>query len=160
MTRTVSRAVIAIAFIMAVLPGAAKSRTVKLMISGPGIARPLEVTDPAALANAWGGEFLAGPASQPDARLPRYTVSFYAELMRAERTGSPEIRLMYVVEYCRDPATAAGYVFLPGPDDGRYKLNATTILRDGQDGRWQHAAPAWNEAVWKALRRVLTNRAD
>jgi hypothetical protein len=160
MTCTPSRAVVAVAFTCAVLPGSAKSRTVKLTISGPGIAGPLEVTDPAALASIWGGEFLAGPAAQPDASLPRYVVSFYAVLMRAERTGSPEIKLMYVVEYCRDPATGAGFVFLPGPGDERYKLNATTMLRDGQDGRWRQAEPAWNEAVWKGLRRALRNRAD
>ena len=160
MNSNLFRAVVAVTFTTAVLPGAAKGLTVKLTITGPGIARPVEVTDPKALANIWRGDFLAGAASQPDATLPRYVVSFYAAMARAERTGPTEIRLMYIVEYCRDPATGAGFVFLPGAGDERYRLNARAMLRDGQDGRWQQAAPVWNEAVSSALRRALENRAD
>jgi hypothetical protein len=45
-------------------PVGAEGRTVKLTFAGPGIAGAIDVTAPAALANVWGGEFLAGPAAE------------------------------------------------------------------------------------------------
>ena len=129
----------------------AKGRTVKLTIAGPGITGTLDVTAPAALANVWGGEFLAGPAAEPDADLPRYVVSFYVALPQTTSAAPSEVRVMYVVEYCRDPLTGVGYVYLPGRGDDRYRLNARTILREGQDGTWQRATPAWSHAVAAAI---------
>ena len=38
---------------------AAKGPTTRLVISGPGLPRPVETTDPKALANVWAGRFIA-----------------------------------------------------------------------------------------------------
>ncbi len=144
--------VVAAALAAVTQPVVAKSRTVKLTIMGPGITGTVDVIDPAALANVWGGDFLAGPSAEPRAELSRYVVSFYVALPQTNSTASHEVRVMYVVEFCRDPLTGVGYVYLPGQRDARYRLNAGTILREGQDGTWQRAAAAWSQAVARAIR--------
>jgi hypothetical protein len=152
MNRILVGAVIVAATLAAVtLPVVAKGRTVKLTIMGPGITATVDVTAPTALANVWGGEFLAGAAAEPNADLPRYVVSFHVALPQTNSAASSEVRVMYVVEFCRDPLTGVGYVYLPGQGDARYRLNARTILREGQDGTWQRAAPGWSEAVSQAI---------
>jgi hypothetical protein len=123
----------------------AKGPTVKLTIPGPGVAQALEVTDPNALVHVWNGDFIGSPASIPDESLPRYTVSFYALPPRSA------VRMVYVVHYARDPKTGQGFVHLPGRGEEWYGLNVSTILRDGQDGKWHQASPAWSTAIAAAL---------
>ena len=42
---------------------AAKTPTVKLTITGPGLANPIDVTNPKALANVWEGTFIKALAT-------------------------------------------------------------------------------------------------
>jgi hypothetical protein len=124
---------------------AAKGRTVRLTISGPGSGN-IETTEPKALANVWVGSFIAGLAAEPDKTLPRYVVTFYVQPPREN------IRAMYVVYYVQDPRSREGFVYLPGRGEDGYSLNVRTILRDGQDGRWHNASAEWNDAIVAALR--------
>jgi hypothetical protein len=127
---------------------AAKGPTTRLVISGPGLSPPVETTNPKALANVWGGDFIAEPASEPDKALPRYLVTFYVQAPR-EATPIPK----YVVSYVRDPRSGRGFIYLPGRGEQGHAMNVRTILREGQDGRWHHAATEWSDAVALALSR-------
>lgn len=126
---------------------AAKGSTVRLTVAGPGLSSPVQVTSPDAIAaNVWDGNFIGQPATEPDKALPRYRVSFYVEPPRKP------VRMMYVVYYVRNPQTGQGFVYLPGRGE-EYRLNVSTILRDGQDGQWHEAADAWSKAIAHALPR-------
>lgn len=124
----------------------AKGQTVRLVISGPGLSRPIASTDPHALENVWGGRFIGEPADEPDIQLPRYRVDFYVL-----PPNEPEARVMYSVTYVRDPESGTGFVYLPGRGDDGGRRNVGTILRDGQDGHWHRAATTWSDAVAAAL---------
>ena len=126
---------------------AAKGPTTRLIISGPGLSRPVETTDPKSLANVWAGRFIAEPAPEPDPALPRYLVTFYVQAPRE----TPHA--MYVVTYVRDPQSGSGFVYLPGRGEEGWAMNVRTILRDGQDGRWHHADREWSDALARALAR-------
>ena len=122
----------------------AKAPTVRLTIVGPGLAQPVELASPDAVAaNVYEGNFIATRTSAPDPGLPRFIVSFFA--------GNP-VRMMYVVQYVRSPKTGRALIYLPGPGDDGYRLNVQTILR-GQEGEWHVADVAWSNAVAKALPR-------
>ena len=126
---------------------AAKGPTTRIVISGPPLPRPVETTDPKALANVWAGRFIAEPASEPDPALPRYLVTFYVQAPRE----TP--RAMYIVSYVRDPQSGGGFVYLPGRGEEGWAMNVRTILRDGQDGRWHRATREWSDALARALAR-------
>jgi hypothetical protein len=70
--------------------------------------------------------------------LHRYEVSCYAKL--------PNERLIYVVFYEYDPATAHGYIYLPGRTEEWYRLNVSTIFR-GVEGRWFRAWSGWDSVA-------------
>ena len=40
-----------------------------------------------------------------------------------------------------------GQIYLPGHREPWYYLNTGTIIRAGQDGRWNYAAPAWEAMI-------------
>jgi hypothetical protein len=124
----------------------AKGATVRLTVAGPGLSSPVEVTSPDAIAaNVWAGDFIGHPTTEPDKAFPRYDVSFYVEPPRKP------VRMMYVVYYVRNPHTGQGFVYLPGRGDEWYRLNVSTILRDGQDGKWHEAVSAWSKAIATVL---------
>jgi len=120
--------------------------TVKLTLSGPGFSQPLEITDPPvlALSHVYMGAFIGAPAIDPDPAWPRYAVTFTIHTRdHADKA--------YVVSYSRDRWTGDGFLYLPGPGEEFYRLNVSTILRDGQDGRWHHASEAWSHAIQSYL---------
>ena len=124
-----------------------KGPTVKLTVTGPGVDHPVEITDSRALANVYSNDWFAAPAAGPSTKLPRYVVSFHVDLERGQG-----VRVMYAVRYVHDPATGEGFVYLPGRGDEMYKLNVTTIMREGVDGRWYRASKNWDVAIWSRLR--------
>lgn len=135
----------------------AKPETARLSVSGPGIPRVIETTAPEAIApSVWAGEFVDWDAvtGEPAATWPRYTVQFHVE------SGSGHTRLAYVVYYVWDADVARGYVYVPGPGDEWYRLNASSIMRDGgdgrawRDGRWYHASDTWSHAIRQLLPHV------
>jgi hypothetical protein len=134
-----------VTFAMAAIP-AAKGETVRLTITGPSLPHAVDVTSSAALAaNVWSDNFFGNPAVEPDKAFPRYTVSFYVEPPRSS------VRMMYVVYYVRNPKTGQGFIYLPGRGEEWYRLNVSTILRDGRDAKWHQAANDWSNAIAAAL---------
>ncbi len=138
-TRWTTVVVIAVGLLVTL---SAKGPTVKLTITGPGLTQPLEVTTPDALAHVWGDDFIGSPATEPDTQLPRHMVSFHVQ-----PNGSGDARVMYVIQYARNPNTGEGFVYLPGPGEEWYWLNVGTIHRQSHNGRWHHAVDRWNEAI-------------
>jgi hypothetical protein len=123
----------------------AKAATVKIIISGPDLPAPLEITDESILnlSNVWLGQFLDnshGHPEKPPERLP-YELSFYVKLRE------DDLRLMYVAYYYPEPSTKQGQIYLPGRRDPWYYLNVGTILRKGQDGRWNYASASWEALI-------------
>ena len=131
----------------------AKGSTVKLTLTGPGLAAPVEIVDSAILdgSNVYAGSFL-GETQQavPSVETPIYTLSFHVQ--------SPEwmrrpVKAMYAVSVARDARTGALWLYLPGRGESGYALNVGTILREGQDGHWHRPPQAWALALAKYLPR-------
>ena len=124
----------------------AKGPTVKIMISGGGLTSAIEVTDARILhiSNVWGGQFLdrsRGTAKEPPRGLQRYEVSFYIKF------ADNDARKKYVVYYFPNPVAEQGYIYLPGKHETWFNLNVGTIWRQGQDGKWNYASPAWEDLI-------------
>ena len=127
---------------------AAKGPTVQLVITHGGLASPITVTDASVLSdsNVFGDAFfgrIANPGSI-DPAWPRYVVSFFVELPAWMRQG---VQKKYVVYYARHPRTGEGFVYLPAPNEEWYRLNTSTILRNGLEGNWLHASESWSRAI-------------
>lgn len=147
-TNAVSLAISLLSLMLAT-PALAKGPTVKLTITGPGIAQPIELTHKDAIApGVWSGNFMdqqGRMTEAPASDLPRYTVQFHVKLPRTE-----EVRMMYVVYYVWDVESDRALVQIPGVSDTWYRLNVSTISRCCQ-GRWFHASTPWAEAIRAAL---------
>jgi hypothetical protein len=134
----------------------AKAPTIKIIISGPDLPSPIEIVDPKilALSNVWTGEFLERSMRHPEKapeRLP-YELAFYAKF------HENDLRLVYVAYYYPDPSEKPGVIYLPGHRDPWYYLNAGSILRDGQDGKWNFASSAWEALVKPLIARQVVPR--
>ena len=78
-------AVLAIALLVIAARVEAKGPTVKLTLTGPGLARAIEITDAGLLdgSNVWGGAFIGDTmAAAPTVKTPRYTVAFDVQAAR------------------------------------------------------------------------------
>jgi hypothetical protein len=128
---------------------AAKGKTVKIVVQGADLAKPIEISDPNILANfrVWTGpgtssneaqglivDWSRGAIKELPERLLRYQVAFYVD-------GQNE-RVAYVVLYAFDPATSHGYVYIPGRSDKYFDLNVRSIFR-GVEGNWFRAWTVW-----------------
>ena len=142
--------IFSVAFLLMILgmaeAASAKAPTVKIIISGGGLTRPIEVTDQQILdmSNVWSGQFLdlsKGTAKEPPRGLLHYEVSFYIKI------ADNEVRKKYVLYYYLKPSKEPGYIYLPGKGEPWYSLNAGSILRDKQDGKWNYASPAWENLI-------------
>jgi DNA-binding beta-propeller fold protein YncE len=130
----------------------AKAPTAKLTVSGGRLTRSIEVTDPQILeiSNAWGDAFLTAsrpPLDEaPPGRMP-YEVSFYSLM------ADHDLRKTCVVYYYPGTSTDPGLVYLPGKG-AVWGLNVGTVLRRGQDGRWNYASPAWDGLIKAVITRA------
>ena len=92
-----------LALIVGLVSGvAAKGPTVKLTITSERLTRPLDVTNPIALVDVWTGTraagswwdfpkpFIGGVVTEPDAALPRYTISFLVKAFAEQ----PHVRVL------------------------------------------------------------------
>ncbi len=132
----------------------AKGETVKLTLSGGGLAKDIELTDPEILktSHVWAGNFLdssRGTVKEPPRGLPRYEVTFYVKLRDDE-----EAKKAYVVYYCPSQAAGQGYIYLPGKGDPEEKTNWGSMMRPGRDGKWNYAAGAWEELIKPVIARA------
>jgi hypothetical protein len=129
----------------------AKGTTVKLTLTGPGIAVPIEIVAPDVLAgsNVWEGSFLgAALDGVPRVKKPIYTVSF--DVQTPEWMRQP-VKTMYAVSVARDAATGELVLYLPGRGQPGYSLNVSAMLRDGQDGQWHRPPLTWATAIGKYI---------
>jgi hypothetical protein len=137
----------------------AKSETFKLEISGPGLTRPLDITEPEILNrfSIWGSpgiDWSRGNVAGP-LQVEGYTVTFH----QRGREPMHDWHRRYVISYRIDAATGEGYIYLPGPDDGDvYERNTFSILRE-VEGNWFHASEEWEEFVRPLIERA-SNRAN
>jgi hypothetical protein len=129
-----------------------KGKTVKVVIAGDNLAKPVEISDPKTLADfqVWAGPgtssnqgqaFIVDWSSGPIKKLPeglnRYEVSFYVDGLD---------RVAYVVFYAFDHSTGRGYVYIPGKSDQHFQSNVRTIFR-GVEGSWFHAWTVWDSVA-------------
>jgi hypothetical protein len=147
---------------------AAGTDTIKVIIAGGDLLAPIEITNPAVLAEFNVG---AGPGSTlwlnaregvpvivdhgfivdwkrgevaPPRGLKTYEVSFVTTRHLIRPAGS--LPGTYVVRYAIDPSTNQGYVYLPGRGDPDYQDNVSFILR-GVEGNWFHAWSEWEKVA-------------
>jgi hypothetical protein len=142
-------------------PLLAKAKTSKITISGAGLKRPIEISDPKILVvfSVWTGpgtsgadrqgliiDWSQGSIRETPNTLHKYQVSFYA--------GDPgHERIVYVVYYVLNSA-GPDYVYLPGQSDEWYGVNVHSIVR-GDEGKW---FPAWN--AWERVARPLIEKVE
>jgi len=88
----------------------------------------------------------ADVAPPPDDR-PVYEITRYA------RFRGPEAKPIYQLRYVKGNRGTPGAVYLPGRGEARYRQNVSIIYREGHDGHWHVAKPAWDAAVLRALDR-------
>ena len=122
-----------------------------VIVKGARLPHPIEITDPEILKkfSPWLGEFIdakAGAVATPKNQSQVFEILIYM------KSRSGELRLIYSITYCPSQDDSVGYIFLPGKDDPRYRTNASTILRDNDDGKWHMANPVWE----KPVKRLIT----
>jgi hypothetical protein len=149
MQTQVLRVAIAAAALVPAAPSYAKAPLERITISGNGLAEPITVTDQAALSlsNPWHGRIAnwsADVAPPPKGR-PVYEITLHARLR------GPEVKPIYQLRYAKADGGAPGSVYLPGRGEAWYRQNVSIIYREGHDGHWHVATPAWEAAIQKAL---------
>ncbi|HXU35519.1 MAG TPA: hypothetical protein VN937_04085 [Blastocatellia bacterium] len=132
--------------------GYSKGSPDKIIIEGGGRPHKIEITDRAALKgfDPWSGQFIewrGGVPANPPVADATYDVSFYIKWKPRDR----HLRFFYVFKYVAGRNGKRGLVYLPGRADRWGSRNAGTILRDGDDGLWHYASPAWD----KLMRQVI-----
>jgi len=145
----------------ALLP--AKGLTTKIVITGPHLATPIEITDPALLRSfaVWAGpgtsvngvepldgfvvDWRSGAVAERPAGLQRYEASFYVKYVNRPLEDQAD-QLAYVIYYERARSGGRGYVYLPGKADAWYRLNTSAIFR-GREGQWFRATSEWERIV-------------
>ncbi|MET0988923.1 MAG: hypothetical protein ABW034_26345 [Steroidobacteraceae bacterium] len=125
----ISCTLVAAALTLFALASWSKTQTIKLEIVGPGLSKPLEITDREIVDrfNIWNGpgvrvdgkplriepqdleemgafaDWSRKPAPQPPAGMPRYTVTFH----QAGREPMHDWHRSYVIMYAFDPITSS-----------------------------------------------------
>ena len=135
---------------LAVRPALAKGPTGKITISGPELARPVEITDPEILNDfsPWSDSFFDGqqdPGNAPRPLTQPYGVFFWLP----DEDGGESV--VYTFYYYPNPAGGQGLIYLPGRGEPWYWENVGTILRGGLDGSWLFASESWDSAMQGAL---------
>lgn len=148
----------------------AKGITTKVVIEGPDLSKPIEITDRKILANfnVWAGpgtfstptppgfnpsapsfiiDWSQGPIDEIPKTAHKYQVSFYSE----ERGEHP----IYVVYYAVADTSSPGYVYLPGKGEEWWRTNVTSIAR-GVEGKWFHAWSAWESIARPLIEKAKT----
>ena len=125
----------------------AKGAPDKVTITGPGLAAPIEITDPGILGqfNPWDGQFLDKDRTvvtdTPQENAP-YEVLFYA------KDADGGFRLFYAFDYLPEPSGMRGRIYLPQENEKYYDMNNYTIAR--RSG-WLYASPQWDSFMQPLL---------
>jgi hypothetical protein len=129
----------------------AKGTTVKLTLTGAGLAAPIAIVNPTILggSNVWEGSFIGDTLrAAPRVKAPIYTLTFDVQLPEWMRQG---VKTMYTASLARDAKTGELLLYLPGRGEPGYPRNVGTMLRDGQDGHWHRPSAAWAAAIAKYI---------
>jgi len=133
-----------------------KAETARVTITGAGLASPIQITDGKVLelSHAWGGGFLDAsrpPLEQaPNVDSP-YEVTFYSWI------ADNDIRKTCVFFYSPGSAAAPGIIYLPRKGVV-WTLNSGTVIREGRDGKWSYASPAWEALIKPFIARAAAGR--
>jgi hypothetical protein len=126
-----------------------------ILISGGGLAQPVEITEPSALKafNPWLGQF-ADWQQEAVAEAPcfrrSFEVLFYMKWPgRISSLDRGDLKMIYATRYCS--TGLIGYVYLPGPRETSYGENTGTIIRGDADGKWHPATAAWDTLIGNAV---------
>lgn len=135
-----------LALLFLATPALAKGPVDKITIEGPGLKKPIELTDPEILSrfDPWGGQFIGtgGPLVGPPPNIKEpYLVKFYLE----DQQGAFVLRYMFY--YYFNATGKTGYIYLPGPGEPYYQTNTGTIIRGKSDGQWYKAIPGWDDVM-------------
>jgi hypothetical protein len=150
------RCLFALLLVLAVVPLAySKGSPDLVLISGGGLAQPIEITDPGLLKafDPWNGQF-ADWQEKPLADAPCFRRSFEVQFYmkwpgRESSLDRGNLQMIYATRYCS--TGNAGYVYLPGPGEPQYRGNVSTIIRGDADGKWHPATAAWNSLMGDAV---------
>ncbi len=123
----------------------------KVTIDGPGLAVPIEITDPAVLEgfDPWLGGFIdweAGRVDEPPIAGESYELLFYMDV----EDGVGQL-VIYGFHFQPDPRGERGYIYLPGPGEPWYEVNIGTIIRD--EGSWHYASLGWDSLMRSLLEK-------
>jgi hypothetical protein len=133
----------------------AKGAADKISISGPGLAKPIEITDRATLNRftPWSDEFFdlyTGTLAEEPETDSLYEVQFYFN----DNAGKLEVRYGFLYA-----PGEPGYIYFPGKGDEGYQRNVGLLIRD-QDGGWVYASQAWDAVVSVVLAGVKPSQED
>jgi hypothetical protein len=125
----------------------------KVIIKGGALRQPIEITSREVLKgyDPFIGQFIdwsKGVVAAPPSEDASYEVFFYMRWKeRHSKYDLGDLKMIYSVRYVPGRGNAPGYIYLPGKDDDRYSINIGTIIRDGDDGKWHQASPAWDKLI-------------
>lgn len=129
-------------------PALAKGSPDKITITGPGLATPIEITDPEILHefNPWDGNFL-----DKDRRIVEETpkVNVLYEVLFYSKDTSGELNLFYTFKYSPAPSSSRGEIYLPQEKDEGYVMNNETIAR--RSG-WLYTSAEWDSFMEQLLK--------
>jgi hypothetical protein len=135
---------------MLAAPVGAKGPVVKLVVTGPDLSSPIEITDPDAIdVNIYGATFADREGSKienvPASPVPPYQVRFYVAM-----DSDDDIQMKYVVYYVWDSAERRARIYFPGRHDAWWRHNVFTVALPFE-GAWYHATESWGRAVQEAI---------
>jgi hypothetical protein len=126
-----------------------------ILISGGGLAQPVEISDPESLRSfsPWIGQFADWEAKALlDAPCVRrsFEVFFYMKWPgRFSSLDRGDLNMIYATRYCS--TGSVGYVYLPGRGQRYFGENGGTIIRGDADGKWHPATAAWDSLMSEAV---------
>jgi hypothetical protein len=152
------------AIVLFTLPSQARAKGSPdlIVIEGIGASKPIEITDRATLKSfdPWNGQFIdwtRGAISRPSNPDRCFDVSFFMKWpARHSKYDRGQLKLIYSLKYCTGEAGSSGVIYLPDHGD-LFSINSSTILREGDDGKWHRAAPAWEERINKLFNGFAQN---
>jgi hypothetical protein len=132
-----------------------------LILIKRGSDPPVEIKQPEVLNqfDPWGGQFAdwkLGTTPPPVDQSDACRVFFFMKWPhRHSSYDRGDLKMIYEFSYVPAANEEPGYVYLPAKGDELYRVNISTIIRDGQDGHWFRASHSWAEAFSKMKKTVI-----
>jgi hypothetical protein len=126
----------------------AKGPADKIIISGPGLTKPIEITDQQTLQQfrPWVNKFLDAQRGAL-AVTPKTDRICQVLVYIKDETGQLHVR--YAFQYAPGQS---GYVYIPGKGDPWYETNIGTVSRGSTiEGHWFYASKEWGDLMQPLL---------